>query len=678
MIAIKGEHLKNLLATDPWREHFTTLSDILGFSLSVYTEFGKPIFVPQGKFPLCRGFRASTSGGKSECEATCHPFIAHAFETGKPEIYKCYARVVNFALPIEYMEEKAILLGQGSFATYEDFREYMALMSTAGLNTVPVSAPHSFTSIQQARKTCGFVSDTVNRLLKNSQEATTLRNKFESLQSIIGMWGADVEEIPETLYQDMLGKLSSLLDVDCISILTLDETSGKYTSLYGRSRSDEPVEALSISENDSIVKDLMAGKQAVLSAEPVVDPRADFLNGRGALYFFPLMVFRRLEGILRIEDRMLRDGDRQIISAFCKQTALLIENYHLHQKLYKKFNRFSAIAEMTRTITPIRNFDTLVRTILEKSAELLKAEQGSLMILDQETDELLLEAKKGVREGILDKIRIGRGEGIAGRVAEHGEPFLVANLEQDPRFKQKNKSNYKTRSFVSVPLKIDDRTIGVLNLSDKTSGEVFDEEDLKLIQSFATQAAVVMERNVFFTRSEELRRLTITDSLTGLLNRRYLNERLKDEVARSERYGHTLSLLMLDLDGFKYCNDSFGHLFGDKILKAVAETLMNTVRSMDIVARYGGDEFMIILPETAESLAVDIAERLRKNLTRTLTPPDEQQGAELRVLTASIGVACFPSQGSTIEALLENVDKALYRAKNNGKDRIEVYSYNAV
>jgi diguanylate cyclase (GGDEF)-like protein len=225
-----------------------------------------------------------------------------------------------------------------------------------------------------------------------------------------------------------------------------------------------------------------------------------------------------------------------------------------------------------------------------------------------------------------------------------------------------------------VPLKIDDRIIGVLNLSDKVSGEVFNEDDLSLIQSFATQAAIVMERQLFINKSEELKKLTITDPLTGLLNRRYLSERLKNELARSERHLHPLSLLMLDLDGFKRCNDSQGHLFGDSILRNVAEILYRTVRSMDIVARYGGDEFMVILPETGEPLATDIAERVLSNIMRKVALPPDEGAPGPQSLTASIGVACFPEHGDTVELLLENVDKALYRAKNKGKNRVEVFS----
>jgi len=672
--AITGEHLKDLFATETWQNHFTALSDSLGFSLSIYSQTGTKLFTPLRTHPLCRGFRSSSSELTSQCKTYCHPFMMNTISKGKPDVYKCYAKIMTFALPIKYMDERAVVLGQGSFSSYEDFRECMNHLSAIGLDTISITMPLTFTSVEHTWKVSGFVADSVGRLLKDAQETVTLKRKIESLKSIIGKWGSSADERSETLYKEMIDKLSSLLDIDDIAILAFDRKQKKYLSLYSLSRSSGPAEAIAISERDSIVQDLVSGKPFVLSAEPIEDPKADFLNGMGALYFFSVMVFKKLEGILRITDRVLKESDKQIIMAYCQQTALSIENQRLHEGLDKKFDRFAAISELTKTITGIRDYETLLQTILDKSADLLKAEQGSLMLVDHKTENLYVEAKKGNSEEVPEKHRINRGEGIAGRVAELGEAILVENLEDDPRVMQKNRQHYKTRSFVSVPLKIDDRIIGVLNLSDKMSGEVFDEEDLKLIQSFTTQAAIVMERNVFYHRSEELKKLTITDSLTGLLNRRYLYERLKDEVARSERYNHHLSLLMLDLDGFKYCNDTFGHLFGDKLLKDIAEALQNTVRSMDIVARYGGDEFMVILPETAEALAIDIAERLRSNVAMKAVLPQEAADKVPHPLTASIGVVCYPDHGKTIELLLENVDKALYRAKNKGKNRIEVFS----
>jgi len=672
--AITGENLKDLFLAEKWQDLLATLSDALGFSLSICDGNGKPIFVPERATPPCKAFRSASPEFSAHCEKYCQAAITRTIESGKPKLFKCYAMIMSFTLPIEYMGEKAVILGQGSFASYEDFRECMNRVNSLDLGPASLRMPLTFTTPEHASKVRGFVADSVNQLLKNTQEAVTLRRKFESLKSVFSAGAATAEEQPDALYRDMVRKLSTLLDIECIAILTLGRQQRKYISLYQVLKSGRPAEVLSISEHDTIVTELLGGKPFVLSAEPVTDPRADFLVGMGALYFFPVIVNKKLEAVLRVADRVLKESDRQIITAFCNQTALTLENHRLHLDLYKKFDRFAAISELTKAITPIQNDKKLLRMILDKSAELLKAEQGSLMLLDHETDVLLLEAKMGISEGVTEKLRINRGEGIAGKVVELGEPLLVENLENDPRIKQKNRQHYKTRSFVSVPLKIEDRIIGVLNLSDKTSGEAFNEEDLDLVQSFASQAAIVMERNEFFNKTEELKKLTITDHLTSLLNRRYLHERLKDEVARSRRHGHHLCLLMLDLDGFKIINDTFGHLFGDQILVGIAETLLNTVRSMDVVARYGGDEFMIILPETVESLAVEIAERLRNTVAHQGVPPQEAADAGLPLLSASIGIACYPEHGETVELLIENVDKTLYRAKNKGKNRIEVFS----
>lgn len=673
MSTIAGEHLKDLFTTETWIDLVTTLSDSFGFSLSVYAQTGSPIFVPPTTISPCRSVRSSSQDLKSQCKSHCRPRMITALSTGRPDVYKCYAGIMSFVLPIEYEGEKAVVHGQGSFSSYEDFRECMNLMTFSGLDAISVTSPLTFTSKQQAWKACRFVNNMVNRFLKNKQETFALRKKFDSLMDVFSLWSSASAELPETRYQSMLYNLSTLLAIDRITILALDRQHDRYISLYGLSKSGMQTEAFSISASDTIVQELLSGKPFVRAAKPAA-PATDPPDSRGPRYFFPIMVNNSLGGILCIAEKLLRENDLQIIAGFCRQTALFLENHQLHQDLYVKFSRFATMSALTQEITPIQNYETLLQMILDKSAELLKAEQGSLMMIDHETDALFLEAKKGSYQEASENIRIRRGEGIAGKVAEHGEPFLVTNLENDPRIRQKNRQHYKTRSFVSVPLKIAERVIGVINLSDKTTGEVFDEEDLKLIQSFASHAAVVMERNEFYNKSEELKKLTITDSLTGLLNRRYLQDRLKDELARSERYTHPMSLLMLDLDGFKNCNDTRGHLFGDKVLKDVADTLQKAVRSMDILARYGGDEFIVILPETREAVAIDIGERLRTSLLRVPMRVPETAVPEPCRLTASIGIACFPEHGDTVELLLGNVDKALYRAKNKGRNRVEVFS----
>jgi diguanylate cyclase (GGDEF)-like protein len=671
-----GERLQELFEKETWREHFNAISESLGFSLSVFSDTGVIIFISPDTAPLCSGFRSSSSEFNSRCASDCTSRMMNTLATGKPDIFKCYAKIVCFALPLEFLGEKAIILGQGSFASYEDFRDCMDLVSAYGIDKVTIKTPLAFTGSQQAQKTCRFVTDSVNRLLMNMQETFLLKKKVDSLKSILSLWDSSAVDKPELRYQNMLYNLSSLLDIDRIMVFAFDKRRRGYVGLYGLSKNGAQIDAMSIASEDQIVKDLQSGKPYLHTHRSAAGPSDDASDDSTPWFYFPITISGNLAGILAVADQGFTENDAQIISGFCKQTALFIENHRLRQDLHKKFNRFIAMMDLTRTIAPIQNYETLLQTILDKSAELLKAEQGSLMLLDYETDELLLEAKRGVVDGVTQKLRINRGEGIAGKVAEDGEALLVENLENDPRIKQKNRKHYKTRSFVCVPLKVDDRIIGVINLSDKTTGEVFDEEDLMLIKSFATHAVILMERNVFLNKTEELKKLTITDPLTGLLNRRYLYERLKDEVSRSQRYAHSLSLLMLDMDGFKYCNDTFGHLFGDRTLQDIANTLLNTVRSMDIVARYGGDEFMVILPETGGAMANEIAERIRSSMADKLIFPPEQNGIEAatRALSVSIGIVCYPQHGETVEQLLENVDKALYRAKNNGKNSIEVFS----
>lgn len=669
MKAIASENLKNLFTTEKWQDLFSTFSDAFGFTFSMYDESGTPIFVQEKKDLICKEFR-SVPAFRALCEAACHPDVGGTISNRNPSVFKCHANILNFSLPIQYLDEKAVILGHGSFEQYEDFRECMNLMQSSDSAPLPIRMPVVFTTGEHTRKVRSMVADSVNRLLRNSQETVTLRKKFESLKTLLSGWGGSLEQDPEDLYRDMLRKLSTLLDIQDISVLTWDRKLDRRVG-FRLSNLQGQHEFLNIIEQDKVLQDLQDGKPFVLSDDQGRQRRTDVPDD--AADYFPIMVNNQLEAAVCVKDRV-DIKDIPLIIAFAKQAGLSIENQRLHHDLMKKFNLYTALSELTKAITPIQDDKSLLQVILDKSAELLKAEQGSLMVLDHEADVLLLEAKKGIT-GVTDKLRIGRGEGIAGKVAERGEPFLVENLEKDPRIKQKNREHYKTPSFVSVPLKIENRIIGVLNLADKDGGAAFNEDDLKLMESIATQAAIVMERNAFYNKTEELKKLSITDYLTGLLNRRHLQQRLKDELSRSGRHSHELSLIMLDLDGFKECNDAYGHNAGDKTLKDVAAILSKTVRSIDIVARYGGDEFIVMLPETGLSITKEIAERLRRNVSnKTVEVSPSGSDRPLGSFTASIGIACYPDHGKTMEVLLENVDKALYRAKKKGKNSIEVFS----
>ena len=172
-------------------------------------------------------------------------------------------------------------------------------------------------------------------------------------------------------------------------------------------------------------------------------------------------------------------------------------------------------------------------------------------------------------------------------------------------------------------------------------------------------------RVIFFR--EKSRLLSITDELTQTNNRRYFVNELEKEIERSKRFSRNLSLIILDIDKFKYYNDTYGHIFGDKIIKSVARSLTETIRKIDFVARYGGDEFVIVMPETEKSMANILAERLQKKFSQDYFIDNEFQTK----ISVSIGIASFPNDARDADELIHNADLALYRAKEEKKREIE-------
>ena len=183
-----------------------------------------------------------------------------------------------------------------------------------------------------------------------------------------------------------------------------------------------------------------------------------------------------------------------------------------------------------------------------------------------------------------------------------------------------------------------------------------------------------MERSEWQQRATQFQLMSITDPLTGLLNRRYLEERLTEELSRSKRYNYSMSCLMIDIDDFKKYNDRNGHQAGDVALKITAHSLKAALRSADIACRYGGEEFCILLPQTTVSEAGVIAERMRQKVAETVYPHGASQ--PLGRVSISIGISTFGKHIDTAESVIAAADRALYHAKSLGKNRIEFYVEN--
>jgi diguanylate cyclase (GGDEF)-like protein len=244
-------------------------------------------------------------------------------------------------------------------------------------------------------------------------------------------------------------------------------------------------------------------------------------------------------------------------------------------------------------------------------------------------------------------------------------PVAIADIgrEADGRLWAQRLRDYGYRACLAIPLVVQDRARGCLNLYVAEPHE-FGDDEIQLFSTFASQAAVSIENARLF---EETRQLAITDALTGLANHRQFYNQLSREVRRAQRYDRPLSLLMLDLDFFKVFNDRHGHLAGDQALREVAGILRQNARSVDILARYGGEEFAIILPETDLQRAALHGERIRAAVGGH---PFAAAKAGVGSVTVSIGVAALTRRMRKSQDLVHDADQALYRAKASGRNQL--------
>lgn len=341
----------------------------------------------------------------------------------------------------------------------------------------------------------------------------------------------------------------------------------------------------------------------------------------------------------------------------------LAHRSHLAESLQRFLQRISSRE-------PSKTFDA----ILSHTKELLRADRVSLWVFDENSSEISLKAATGFATTGAEDTPKRIGEGISGRVLESGTALVVGNLETAGLTAAPAERRYKTNSFISYPITLNGRKIGVLNVADKTGGGQFDEVDLSLLEIIGPQIAVAVERAEWQQRATQFQLMSITDPLTSLLNRRYLEERLTDELNRSQRYNYSMSCLMIDIDDFKNYNDRNGHQAGDVALKITAHALKAALRGADVACRYGGEEFCILLPQTSLSEAGVIAERIRQTVAEREYPYGKSQ--PLGTVSVSIGISAFAKHIDTAEKVISAADRALYNAKSQGKNRIDFYVEN--
>ena len=309
--------------------------------------------------------------------------------------------------------------------------------------------------------------------------------------------------------------------------------------------------------------------------------------------------------------------------------------------------------ELGKALTSSLQLDQVLRTIMEKIDEFLRPDTWSLLLVDEAKQELYFELAVGKGATALKDIRIKMGQGIAGWVAQNGKAVIVPDVSQDTRFfaQVDEKTKTETQSIVAVPVRFRDHCLGVIELVNCVGADGFHQRDLALLEALSDFAAIALE------------------------NARHLNFILETEIYRSQRYGYEFSLVFIDLDHFKRVNDSFGHLMGSRLLAEIGQLIKINCRLIDFAFRYGGDEFVVLLPQTSKENALLVARRLHRMIRETVWLQAEKLNIHI---TPSVGVASYPSDSRTKVELLHLADEAMYAVKNSTRDGVAAANFGVV
>lgn len=661
--AIKPLELLELLRGYPFLEDF---------ALALYYEKDGSVTRLGASTAMC-GVLSRHLVCSDRCEAACEKAVTLALERNRPMVFSCRAGLLSFAVPYRPMDElRYCFVGGGvrggdidiflaEKLSKSDGTDGFALLER--LEELPVA------SSRQVKDAAAEVRRLLGSIDGDGIEARLLErciDRFGAIRALLAQ--VDRAESVDGMVV-LLGEILGILFDISRAAVGLGWSQGKdvqLTGLVGMSRRLGRMDRRKLGE-----------LFAETGREPTVVPEREL----GELFpavvaeralCFPVSSGDEVLGLLALFDADLGSRDSLLLGMVTDRIAARLVQFRREESFRLESSLAGKFMSVLSTISSTENRRDLYLSILETAADLLQASSGSLMLIDESGRNLRIESVIGMNLQLARSMSARVGRGIAGKVAESGEPLLVKDIEQDGRVRIPNRSRFKTKSFVSIPLRVNGDVIGVLNLSDKRNGGVFSDEDLELLTTVARHACVVLERTEFGEKAALLEELTVSDPLTGLFNRRFLEQRLEEELSRGCRQQMSLTVLLVDLDNFKVYNELCGHAAGDVVLKKTARLLKGSARQMDTVTRFGGERFCLILPGTSRKESLCVAERIRREVERAGFTHEEN--LPLGRLTVSIGIATAPENATGVEALLGCAGVALQRAKASGRNRVVHFS----
>ena len=373
-------------------------------------------------------------------------------------------------------------------------------------------------------------------------------------------------------------------------------------------------------------------------------------------------------GVLSVatyRERSFSQEDVNLLNLFAVQAAIAIRNARILENERRQRRRAEALAKVNAALTSSLELRPLLQRVLEAATEAIPAaDRGSVLLLDPQSGELITEALYGYTDPRIYDLRFPREAGYAAKALNEGRPILIPDARADEtiRYDGDIAEVRAVRSAIAAPMYLHDQPVGVITLDCTREARAFTLEDLDLLKAFADQAALAIHNARLYEREKYL---AITDDLTSIYNRRYALQLAEREIERARRYRRPLAMILADVDHFKRVNDTYGHLVGDAVLHELAQRCQRQLRDFDILGRYGGEEFLIVLPETAGEDALKVAERLRRTIAET-----PFNGGDLSIqITLSLGVVAFEQDHPDLNEWLKQVDAALYQAKEHGRNQ---------
>jgi diguanylate cyclase (GGDEF)-like protein len=475
---------------------------------------------------------------------------------------------------------------------------------------------------------------------------------YDAGQAVLSTF--DLDEV----LQRILGIAHDYFHLRNVAIVLLDKQTQE---LYVRSQIgwDEGQDQVRMSPGQGITGAAAVKKQPVYAPDVSKDPRyfCSAKSTRSELAI-PLMVRDEVVGVLDCQSDRLAHFDSEtidLLTLFSTQASMALQNarlYSLEQQRARQLQAINAIAQQT---TAVLELEELLDRVCHLIQEAFRVSHVSLFL--REEQDLVLRAHHGTLTP-----RIPQG----GRFPASNEPWasILASsrttMESDLRRATSMKFFAESASRIRIPLVSFGQTLGVLAL-DSSQTDAFRDGDLQSLESVADICATAIQ-NAHYV--ERVKQLAYLDGLTGIFNRRFFELRIMEEIERARRYGTGMAVIMADIDQFKRLNDEFGHVLGDEVLRQASSLFHQQLRKIDVVCRYGGEEFGILLTQTNAQHAMNIAEKLRKMVAGWQFP------GVPRTVTISAGAAAFPDHGITRDDLVRAADSALYAAKQAGRNRV--------